>query len=382
MRKDKGRKSFLWLIMFVFTVCVLEFLCFVTFTVFKDKLTFYDFDKYLLYESQIDHMRKYYSRERGWRNKYSTKFGERRRTKTYNKPFISVFGDSYVYCQGVEHHETWEAHLADFLKKDVYNFGVIGYGTDQAYITFLSEYPKLKTPIAILGVMPENLNRIVNMYKPFYFEHTGVRFTKPRFILKNSELTLLENPVRSADEITKLADPEFVRKIGKNDFWYSYDNYPELKFPYLRILFNRRLRKEIMQGKDAAAAGDRQPRRYVNLWHDKMATKLMMHILKEFVNKTKELNGIPVIMIVPSEYHVYERYKSANKLIEQDVMAQFCLENKVLMADSIEFLAKRARNTDDIKELFAGHLSPKGNKVVASYLHQFINKIELPKSDK
>jgi hypothetical protein len=46
------------------------------------------------------------------------------------------------------------------------------------------------------GIITENINRCLNSYRPFYYEKTGTRLTKPRFILTQNGLHLQKNPIQ------------------------------------------------------------------------------------------------------------------------------------------------------------------------------------------
>lgn len=126
---------------------VAELTCFVTFTHFQKKFTFFDFSKYFLNQIDVDIAFNRYRPELGWDNDYPTRFGERPRSREYDQPLMAAFGDSFTHCDEVKDAETWEERLAVLLQKNVYNFGVGGYGTDQAYLKFLSVFPKVRTPI-------------------------------------------------------------------------------------------------------------------------------------------------------------------------------------------------------------------------------------------
>jgi len=120
--------------------------------------------------------------------------------------------------------------------------------------------------VAVSGLTTENINRIVNVYRPFYFSGTAGRSTKPRFILKNNKLNLLKNPIRSKEEIKKLGDIQFIQQIGEFDWWYNRDNYPILQFPYSKILFNKRMWIEAFYGSGNHKIDDMDPRPWENLW--------------------------------------------------------------------------------------------------------------------
>jgi hypothetical protein len=372
--KVKLKNILFWLMLLILMLGTVESICYLTFKHFKKRFTFFDSNQYLGDEINIKDAYQKYHPERGWDKVYPTKFGERPRSIEYNKPLISAFGDSYVYCYEVKHNETWEEYLSALLKNDVYNFGTCSYGTDQAYLKFLSLFPEVRTPVVILGLVAENINRIVNVYRPFYYENTLIKLTKPRFILKQDRLFLLPNPVRSSDEIRFLRNAYFLSQIGKNDFWFNRDRYPEYGFPYLKILFNKRIWLEIIYSRKPNMISDLRPRPYVNLWKDAGSTTLMFKIFESFIANSKDLNAVPIIMILPSKSEVIEKFKHRKSSIVEKKILDFCREHDVLVFNSIGALANRANSVSEIESFFNGHISSKGNQIIAEVLYDFLKE--------
>lgn len=370
--KLKLKKIIFWLFLLVIALGMAEIICCVTFKALKDRFIFFDLNKYFANEIDIKTTYLKYHSERGWDCVYPTQFGERPRSIDYSKSLISAFGDSFTYCSGVKDNETWEEDLSILLQENIFNFGVGGYGTDQAYLKFLSIYPKVRTPIVILGLITENINRIVNVYRPFYSLKTGIKLTKPRFILNQDGLYLLSNPVRSLDELKGLRNAYFISRIGLNDFWFNRDRYPELKFPYLQILFNKRIWLELIYSRGGNNISDIESRLYTNLWEDEKTTVLMFKILESFIAKVKDYDAVPIIMILASQKEVIGKFWHGNSSIGEKKILDFCRNHNIFVFNSIEALAKRANSLSDIKSFFNGHVTAKGNQIIAEVLHNFL----------
>src|SRR5262249_3211066 len=52
------------------------------------------------------------------------------------RPCLSLFGDSFTWSDGVADNDAWGSILSTNLKCRAANFGVNGYGTDQAFLRF------------------------------------------------------------------------------------------------------------------------------------------------------------------------------------------------------------------------------------------------------
>ena len=205
----------------------------------RDNYTFYDPAQYAVDDGALPKLREYYDLELGWKKPFPSEFGERPREEAYAESMMATFGDSYTYGDEVDDDETWQTYLSRSTRKNVFNFGNNGYGTDQAYLRFREDYPEVRTPLVTLGLTVDNIKRVVNVYRKFFYSKTGIPATKPRFMLEGGQLRLIENPIRGVDDLERLKDSRFLAEIGKNDLWFNRDDYPELSFPYTAILFNR-----------------------------------------------------------------------------------------------------------------------------------------------
>jgi hypothetical protein len=377
---NRSAKRLLFIITFaVLCLCVIEFLCFVFFTSFRSRFTFYDLRRYVVKETDIDLLPDSYDMELGWDSSYETDFGERPRAVSYDDPLIATFGDSYTHCTDVRHDETWQTYLSALLEADVYNFGTGGFGTDQAFLKFKSVYPRLKTQIVVLGVVTENINRIVNVYRPFYFPKTGILLPKPRFRLIRDRLVLIENPIRGTEEIERLRDIRFIQKMGENDWWYNRDNFPVFGFPYVKILFNKRMWLEAFYGKTNREISDIDPRPWENLWKQQHATDLMFKIIDAFIQSVESYDALPVIMILPMQDQVYRAVCTGENPLGVAMISDYCKRRNCLCFNAVDALARNVGKTEEITQLFIVHVSAKGNRIIAEEMFDFISaNIELP----
>ncbi len=82
-------------------------------------------------------------------------YGARRNPGHENLPGkISCYGDSFTFSRQVNDNETWEWYLSELTQSNVRNFGVGNYGIDQALLRLKREFPKHKSKIVIMGVVP------------------------------------------------------------------------------------------------------------------------------------------------------------------------------------------------------------------------------------
>ena len=359
------------MITIVVGLCVIELICFIFFSVLHDRFGFRNVNAYTITRADIPKLKEQYDFALGWKKTYATSFGERPRSVEYGRPLLAAFGDSFTYCDQVGDAQTWEEQLAGMLSADVYNFGVDGYGTDQAYIRFQEDFQRVRTPLVALGLITENINRIVNRYRPFYSEHTGHSLTKPRFILRDGGRELIENPIRNADEINKLLDPKFVDTLGENDWWFKRDNQPALGFPYTTILFQKRFWLEIFQRRGGRHVDDLSPRPWANLWTYPPARDLMFSIFDSFVNESKAAGRAPFIILLPSNTEVLAEMEGRHPK-KAAIILSYCHARGYACFNGVSALAKNARSEQDVNKFFDRHFTPLGNKIIASELATFL----------
>ncbi len=215
--------------------------------------------------------------------------GERLTCTSFPTTGIVTYGDSFTHCDQVSDESTWQTFLARKLGTNVLNYGVGGYGTDQAFLKFrLHGTPR--AGVVMLCIWPENINRVVNIYRPFYHYEDPLAMTKPRFVVDGSGFRLLPNPTRDIGHLAKLEDPQYLRALGAMDYWYQFDrNMPDIKFPY--VLSAVAWRKAIMDHASLIASAFApficEPHYPQNLYDNPEAFAIMCHIADLFVPRGK-----------------------------------------------------------------------------------------------
>lgn len=139
---------------------------------------------------------------------------------------IAVLGDSYTLGYEEPLENTWGYRLQQILRGEnpgveVLDFGVGGYGIDQAYLRWREEGRMFHPDLVIFGFQPENVKRIVNVLRVVYTRGTGICFSKPRFKLDGDGLKLVNVPTIPPDEIVNVL--ENIESWDLLDYEYFYD---------------------------------------------------------------------------------------------------------------------------------------------------------------
>ena len=163
----------------------------------------------------------------------------------------SAYGDSFVWGNDVPLADGWVEQLSRRIGCRVANYGVSGYGTDQAYLRF-RRMTGDEAPTVLLGLFPETILRDVNQYRALIGWDFGPYAIKGRFLLDAAgELEWVPRPNIGLDDVPALLS----KPAGILPHEYllpdSRDGPATLRFPYTltlaRIVLSPAIRAAIMR---------------------------------------------------------------------------------------------------------------------------------------
>src|SRR5207249_3786660 len=110
---------------------------------------------------------------------------------------ILAYGDSFTHCEDVEIQDCWTSRLEQLLPgTEILNLGVNGYAPDQAWLRYRRDGAAWRPCAVLIGSMVENINRVVNRFRPFYSPTVELPLAKPRFVVEQGRPVLLPIDVR------------------------------------------------------------------------------------------------------------------------------------------------------------------------------------------
>jgi hypothetical protein len=160
---------------------------------------------------------------------------------------ISAYGDSFVWGDDIPLADGWLEQLSHQLGCRVVNYGVSGYGTDQAYIRFTRKTAD-EAPVTLLGIFPENLMRNVNHYRGFMGFGLHPYFLKGRFVLDGAGgLEWIPRPRLDADGFVALHRE--AAEVVPRDYLLpdTRDGPATLRFPYVRTVVHVALMRRLWE---------------------------------------------------------------------------------------------------------------------------------------
>ena len=132
---------------------------------------------------------------------------------------VLAFGDSYTHGDEVADGESWPAVLSERPDVAVSNFGVPGYGPDQAYLRWEAEGAGEGPATVVIALLSVDLPRTLTRFHPYLNPEGALPMGKPRFTLDSGGLTLLPNPLPSLHAYSDLLADEAggLARLGEGD---------------------------------------------------------------------------------------------------------------------------------------------------------------------
>ena len=246
--------------------------------------------------------------------------------------------------------------MGQFRNKKIANFGVSGYGIDQAILSYI--YSPIETDTVILGIIPGDFERATNIvYRGIYYGGTK---SKPMFYFKDDGSFELKNqPCLFGMDLWNEFNLGMQSDFFKND--KSYDDVL-FKKEFLNNFFSYRILKMLKYRQDYI-----KPPIYLKKNNDPNYDYILK-ILKVFYEECEKNKDFPIILLLDNNntFSDREKYTSPWNYIIADLkeMGFFVIEasNKIVKMhknDSFSII-----NKDGV------HYTSLANRIVAEHIHQ------------
>jgi hypothetical protein len=202
---------------------------------------------------------------------------------------IALVGDSYTFGEEVKYEDSWGYHLNQLLggEVQVLNFGVPGYGVDQAYLRYEKDAKRWKPKVVIFGLFSHDLRRTLTVYPFLAHQHWDMPFSKPRFVLSNGTLEMMNEPPPGPEAI--FSHPSIVElpSLGL-DYAYKESLWQHRIYhaSYLYRLFVSLFSSQLAEVPDYA---------------DEALLSINTAIIKAFVRAAAQDGTIPVTVYFPEK---------------------------------------------------------------------------------
>jgi len=218
------------------------------------------------------------------------------------KAAVSLYGDSFTWGSLVPPEYAWGNVLAKMIGRRVNNFGVQGYGSDQAFLRF-RENESDRAQVVILGHLGENIVRNVNQFRNLLGSDTGAVLLKPRFVVENEKLRLIDlpKPSRSEYELCAARPEQYLEYEGLLPG--SPGGPLRFTFPFtlsaLRALLHPRI--------TARLKGEPWYLDFYRADHPANGVSVTAAVLSAFVDVARSRGKTPLVLLIPTGHDLTMR---------------------------------------------------------------------------
>jgi hypothetical protein len=220
---------------------------------------------------------------------------------------VAAVGDSYTFGLEVRFEQSWAAQLEILLGPDfrLLNFGVDGYGVDQAYLRYQRDVRPWRPALVLFGFIEHDLTRSMVVYPFVSFPEWGFPFSKPRFALNGGGLELLNAPLLGPHDVVGTRD---IRELPFIDFDPGYHASEWHRRPWhasyvLRFLVSRFPRP--------SPANPRAEGAIVN--------RVNTELLLTFVRRATSEGTEPLVVYFPSRGDFQGQDRSGKRIVLQNL---------------------------------------------------------------
>lgn len=283
------------------------------------------------------------------------------------QPCISLFGDSFTWAAEVPDGEAWGSLLASRLRCRVANYGIGGYGSDQAYLRYLS-LPR-RGGVVFLNHLSENILRNVNQFHNLLYPAPWFGL-KPRFIVEKGVMRRIPIPQIPPSDVSRfLAEP--ARYLEHEYFLPGGPAGIEaIRLPYSvtvikAALWNYRIR--------AGLSGTPSHMDFYRPDHASKGLEATFAIIHSFVHEAASRDQVPVVTIMPT-CGDFQYFNKAGAF-PYDSLARRIVAERLRYIDFGREIAKRAQISVPERlyvQCYGRHFTAVGNRLLADIAFDYL----------
>lgn len=250
-----------------------------------------------------------------------------------------VLGDSYVWGYGVDQDKVFTEPAVHGSEMELINFGVSGYGTDQAYLLYQREGISFDVDEVVLVFTP--YNDVENNLSSRQYDHD-----KSYFTLKHQELELHTEHLR-----------ENYAQTIINTVW-AESRVINVIFTAYRAFHNWQILKKTKGGTATPGTGPLGPSAVSS--RDQEGIALTMRIIAKLRDAVLATGAKFSVVFVPYKPHILHKVSYNHPLVP--LIAKE-LENAGIPYYEPYFMFLKEESSKDLFNPIDNHFSPKGHSV-------------------
>jgi hypothetical protein len=215
--------------------------------------------------------------------------------------------------------------------------------------------------------MVENINRLVNRYRPYYGRAT-MPLAKPRFLLRDGQLVLLPTSAQTIDDLRSIDWVE--ANLAPEDRWYlpgtltstPFDTFDTVRVTRTAVYLAAKYRILDWPLRPADVASS-----YILPYRQgSEAYDILLLVLTSFADRIRADGATPILVVMPPAEIIAEERDGRPKRYQP--LLDEMKRHGVAVADVTDALAARA-HTVPVSDLMGfQHYSPLANEIVAEEL--------------
>ena len=278
---------------------------------------------------------------------------------------VTCTGDSFTWGAEVADAEAYPAILEVLAPTvEAPNLGVSAYGTDQAFLRYKQEQPRLASDYVVVGIMAENIGRNVNRLRPLWAPYSSMVAVKPRFTVNDGALTLVPVPFASAADLrAAIADGSLVARCAPDEHWSKQPLLGHLRFsPSARLV---------------GASYARYQRKVPALWTNPSgdAFQTTRAILHAFLDEARSGRVKRVLVIFFPNRWALRLAREQEQMPWDDLVHELETAGALVLDAAQVLLREQERSRADRVFTKGGHLLPQYNLAIATAVAE---RLELP----
>ena len=282
-----------------------------------------------------------------------------------------AYGDSFTASRLGSEGVGWEDYFERSTGHGILNFGVGGYGLDQAVLAFEKWGAEYSGRIALLGLYHQMYRR-AHAHHSFYYFRNGANWRyvfKPMLARTADGYELLRPPCGDAACLEALLFDErhpIHRTLAAHDHWYRRNaTRPPPGFP--RTIAFARAIPEVLQ--DAAEDGGR--RNYFFVTEDSL--DLVMALVGRFVHTAEERHMTPIMLLIysASDLEIMRR----GMRWDDALRARLDAAGVTSIDTSPHIFASMAGKDLRSLRIQDGHMNERGDRLIAEALAEGLGRL-------
>jgi hypothetical protein len=275
---------------------------------------------------------------------------------------VSLFGDSFIHGHDVDlagslAPQLEKALAARGVSAQALNFGVGGFGIDQAYLRYSRDGARFDTDIVVEGLQFENVARHLMVFRLIAYPQSKIPFSKPRFYFEGPSLLVANEPTVAPERVPDVLAHFDRWPLRRLESFYT-DKYRPYWWRHSKVLAT--IAEFRRKGDDVVDV----------MRPDGEGMRITLAILDRFQNDVR-VTGKPFLLV----YLPLKENLAAHLRGERDPWQPFVdivRKDFTIVDPSPRLLAiARAKGVDAVAP---GHYSAEGNGAVAEALAEAIAK--------